>query len=144
MLGYPDRAAETIREVAWENYNSTSGGLSGNDDLGQMSAWYVFSALGFYPVNPASDEYIVGTPFFEKISISVPAAATTGGRQTDKADKTLLITAPGAPVKPYVKSLKVDGVNVDTPTLKHSTIVGASSIAFEMSDTPNSWGTSPP
>ncbi|KAJ5233145.1 hypothetical protein N7468_006101 [Penicillium chermesinum] len=128
--------------VAWANYNATSSGLSGNDDLGQMSAWYVFSALGFYPVNPASDEYIVGSPFFEKIAIRLPAAATNGGRPTHKPDRTLVITAPGAPEKPYIKSLKVDGRRVDTPILKHSAIVGASHIAFEMSRSPTAWGTS--
>lgn len=106
-----------------------------------MSTWYIFSALGFYPVNPASDEYIVGTPFFEKITISLPAAATTGGRPTDKPDKTLVITAAGAPEKPYIRSLKVDGKEIKTPVLKHNTIVSASHITFEMSDTPSSWGT---
>ncbi|KAJ5344695.1 Alpha-1-2-mannosidase [Penicillium brevicompactum] len=78
-LGYPHRAAEVIRNVAWANYNATSGGLGGNEDLGQMSAWYVFSALGFYPVDPASDHYIVGTPFFEKVTIRLPAGVSTGG-----------------------------------------------------------------
>ena len=143
ILGYPDRAAETIPGVAWSNYNATSGGLSGNDDLGQTSAWYVFSALGFYPVNPASDEYIVGTPFFEKTTIHFPAEAATGGRPTNRADKKLVITAPGAPSKPYVKSLKVGGKEAKFPVLTHEEILTAGTIEFEMSDTPTSWGRAP-
>ncbi|KAK2764484.1 hypothetical protein FQN54_009179 [Arachnomyces sp. PD_36] len=145
LLGYPDRAAEVIRNTAWANYNTTSGGLSGNEDLGQMSAWYVFSALGFYPVNPASDEYVIGTPFFEKVSIRLPAGAATGGdmAMSEALEKTLVISAPGAPTKPYIKSLKLDGREITTPVLKHGDIVRAETIEFEMSDVPTSWGTVP-
>ncbi|KAJ5706754.1 hypothetical protein N7488_006555 [Penicillium malachiteum] len=142
-LGYPASSAETIPGIAWSNYNATSGGLSGNDDLGQTSAWYIFSALGFYPVNPASDEYIVGTPFFEKTTIRFPAEAATGGQPTDRPDRVLVITAPGAPSKPYIKSLKVGGKNLKFPVLTHSDILHAGTIEFEMSDTPTPWGTVP-
>ncbi|KAJ5592031.1 uncharacterized protein N7459_002400 [Penicillium hispanicum] len=143
VLGFPGRTAEVIREIAWANYNATSGGLGGNEDLGQMSAWYLFSALGFYPVNPASDEYVVGTPFFEKVSIQLPAGASTGGAITNEPEKVLLISAPGAPRKPYIKSLKIDGRDVAFPMLKHGDIVHATSIEFEMSEHPTSWGTNP-
>lgn len=144
-LGYPARAAEVIRDIAWANYNTTSGGLSGNEDLGQMSAWYIFSALGFYPVNPASDEYVVGTPFFEKVSIRLPAGAATGGEVVNEGEnqRTLVISAPGAPTKPYVKSLNVDGKEITTPILRHGDIVHAEKIEFEMSEAPTSWGTVP-
>ncbi|KAJ5085046.1 hypothetical protein N7532_009817 [Penicillium argentinense] len=143
ILGYHDRAAETLREISWANYNATSGGLGGNEDLGQMSAWYLFTALGFYPVNPASDEYIVGTPFFEKVSIRLPTGAATGGQVTNRAEKVLVISAPGAPSKPYVQSLKVNGKDIDLPILKHRDIVTATSIEFEMSEAPTAWGTQP-
>jgi predicted alpha-1,2-mannosidase len=138
-LGYPSRAAEVIREVAWANYNATSGGLGGNEDLGQMSAWYVFSALGFYPVNPASDEYIVGTPFFEQISIRLPNGASTGGA-AGVQERTLQISAPNATTMPYIRGLKVDGKSITSPVLKHSQVVRAAKIEFEMSSTPTSWG----
>ncbi|KAJ6103495.1 hypothetical protein N7486_005922 [Penicillium sp. IBT 16267x] len=143
VLGYPDRAAETIPRIAWENYNATSGGLSGNDDLGQMSTWYIFSALGFYPVNSASDEYVVSAPFFEKTVIRWPAEAATGGQATHESDKILVISAPGALNKPYIKSLKIAGKEVDLPKLAHADIVNAGTIEFEMSDTPTSWGSTP-
>lgn len=137
-VGYPYATQNLTREIAYANYNATSAGLSGNEDLGQMSAWYVFSALGFYPVNPASDEYVVGSPFFEKTTIRFPAGAATGG--VGGTEHTLTISAPGAPSKPFVKSLKVDGVVVDKPLLQHLQIVTASRIDFEMADTPQSWG----
>ncbi|KAK3942772.1 glycoside hydrolase family 92 protein, partial [Diplogelasinospora grovesii] len=144
-IGYPGNTAERVREVAYDNYNATSAGLSGNEDLGQMSAWYVFSALGFYPVNPASDEYVVGSPFFEKVTLRFHPAATTGGNAVEhgeKGERTLTITAPGAPTSPYVKSLKVDGRDVTgAPVLRHKDIVTAQRIEFEMSDEPTTWGT---
>jgi predicted alpha-1,2-mannosidase len=143
MLGYPNRAAEVIREIAWPTYNATSGGLSGNEDLGQMSAWYIFSALGFYPVNPASDEYIVGSPFFEQVSIRFPAGTATGGRILDQPERELVISAPGAPTKPYVESLKIDGKQISQPVMKHGDIVHATRIDFEMSETPTTWGANP-
>ncbi|KAJ5675298.1 Alpha-1-2-mannosidase [Penicillium maclennaniae] len=128
MLGYPDHAAEVIREVAWPNYNATSGGLGGNEDLGQMSAWYISSTLGFYPVNPASDEYIVGSPFFEHVSIRLPAEAATGGRVLARPEKELVISAPGAPTKPYVKALKIDGKKISRPVITHSDLVNATEL----------------
>ncbi|KAJ4854881.1 glycosyl hydrolase family 92 domain-containing protein [Trichoderma breve] len=136
-IGYPADAARQIRELAWENYNATASGLSGNEDLGQMSAWYVLSALGFYPVNPASDEYVVATPFFDEVEILLPP-----GPGDDGKEHTLVISAPGAGTggKAYVKSLKVDGEEVRRPLLKHKQIVKASRIDFEMSNEPTSWG----
>ncbi|KAI2618020.1 glycoside hydrolase family 92 protein [Hypomontagnella submonticulosa] len=139
MIGYPNVAAERIRSIAWDNYNATSAGLSGNEDLGQMSAWYVFSALGFYPVNPAGDEYVVGSPFFEKVTLRLPAGVATGGETGDR-DRTLVIEAPGATTKPYVKGLSIDRKPIVQPVLRHSQIVSASLIRFEMSETPTGWG----
>lgn len=138
-IGYPEATQSLVRAIAASEYNATSAGLCGNEDLGQMSAWYVFSALGFYPLNPAADEYVVGAPFFEKVTIRLPAGAATGGRAG--SEHTLTIHAPGAPTKPYVKGLKVDGVPVHRPTLTHGQIVTARLIEFQMADTPQSWGT---
>ncbi len=137
-IGYPDSAAERIRSIAWHDYNATSAGLSGNEDLGQMSAWYVFSALGFYPVNPASDEYVVGSPFFERVVIRLPPGAATGGRAdaADGAERTLVISAPGALRSPYVEEVRVDGRKLSGRVLKHSDIVRANTVEFKMSSTP--------
>lgn len=136
-IGLPSDASRQVRQLAWDNYNATAAGLSGNEDLGQMSAWYFFSALGFYPVNPASDEYVVAAPFFDKVEIALPAGpgVRSGGGK-------LVISAPGAGTgnKLYVKGLKVDGKSVDRPVLRHGQIVGACKIEFEMSATPTTWG----
>lgn len=107
-------------------------------DLGQMSAWYIFSALGFYPVNPASDEYIVGSPFFEQIRIRFPPGTATGG--VGGEEHTLTISAPGSVNSPFLKGLTVDGVAVTKPVLRHRQIVTAKDIAFEMAESPQEWG----
>ncbi|KAK3655231.1 hypothetical protein LTR56_003653 [Elasticomyces elasticus] len=136
--GYPASTQNLTRAIADEYYNATSAGLAGNEDLGQMSAWYVFSALGVYPINPASTEYVVGAPFFEKVTIRFPAGAATGGVGGEEHD--LVISALGALTMPFVKSLTVDGVPVEKPILSHAQIVGARHIAFEMADSPQAWG----
>lgn len=137
-IGYPAYTQNLTRSIAYQNYNATSAGLSGNEDLGQMSAWYIFSALGFYPVNPASDQYIVGAPFFEEISIRLPSGAATGG--VGGREHTLIVNAPGALTMPFVRSLKVDGQDIERPILSHRQLVAANRIAFEMADTPQQWG----
>lgn len=143
LIGDPGAAAERIRAIAWDEYNATSAGLGGNEDLGQMSAWYVFSALGFYPVNPAADEYVVGSPFFEKVAVRLPPGAATGGEIGAEGcgERTLVIEAPGAPTLPYVKGLSVDGRRVDGPVIRHVDLVTARLIRFEMSETPTDWAT---
>ncbi len=70
--GAPAKAQRMIRRIMDEMYNNTSSGYAGNDDCGEMSAWYVFSAMGFYPVNPASGEYSIGTPLFDLCVIHLP------------------------------------------------------------------------
>ncbi|KAI1273209.1 glycoside hydrolase family 92 protein [Xylaria sp. FL0933] len=142
LIGHPNSAADQIRSIAWDNYNATSAGLSGNEDLGQMSAWYVFSALGFYPVNSAGDEYVVGTPFFEKVTLRLPHSVATGGETGPSGgkEKELVISAPGAPSKPYVKSLSIDGQEKEVPIITHGELVNARLVLFEMSSTPTAWG----
>jgi putative alpha-1,2-mannosidase len=67
----PWKTQEQARKILSEEYSDGPGGLSGNDDAGQMSAWYVFSAMGFYPVNPVSTEYALCSPLFDKIKLKV-------------------------------------------------------------------------
>ncbi|KAI0427199.1 glycoside hydrolase family 92 protein [Xylaria sp. FL1042] len=142
LIGHQNSAADRIRSIAWANYNVTSAGLSGNEDLGQMSAWYVFSALGFYPVNSAGDKYVVGTPFFEKVTLRLPSGVATGGEvgRSRSKEKGLVISAPGAPNKPYVKGLSIDGKAKETPVISHGELVNARFVLFEMSNTPTNWG----
>ncbi|KAI0597424.1 glycoside hydrolase family 92 protein [Biscogniauxia sp. FL1348] len=140
--GRPGATARRVRDVAAASYNATPAGLAGNEDLGQMSAWYVFSALGFYPVNPVGDAYVVGSPFFELVRLRLPAGVATGGEAwaAGGGERTLVISAPGAPTKPYVAGLRIDGRVVDVPVIRHGELVNARSIEFDMSDTPTRWG----
>ncbi|KAF9224665.1 hypothetical protein BS17DRAFT_780264 [Gyrodon lividus] len=117
-----------IRQIAESNYNSSVNGLSGNEDCGQMSAWYLFSALGFYPVNPVSGEYIVGSPFFDMVSIDFPSS-----------DKKLHIVSPGAPSKPYIHSLSVNGRKLEQPIITHDELTQGGVFLFLMRDIPQAW-----
>ncbi|KAF9235374.1 glycoside hydrolase family 92 protein [Melanogaster broomeanus] len=117
-----------VRQVAETNYNSTLSGLSGNEDCGQMSAWYLFSALGFYPVNPVSGEYIVGSPFFDMVSVDFPSS-----------EKELHIISPGAASKPYIHSLSINGRNLEQPIVTHNELTQGGVFLFQMSDTPQAW-----
>lgn len=99
-------------------------------DCGQMSAWAFFNYLGFYPVNPTSGEYMIGTPHFEKVTLDLP------GR-----DQMLVISAPSAPTKPYIQSLTLDHKNsVSKPLITHQQLMSVQEIEFEMSDKPQTWG----
>ena len=103
-----------------------------------MSAWYVFNALGFYPVNPSSAEYVVGTPLFDRVDITFPSrpSATDAGAAPHK----LSITAAGAANRPYVKALRKDGVASASPVLRHAELYRLSELEFSMSEEPQRWG----
>jgi putative alpha-1,2-mannosidase len=72
MAGQPEKTQEWVSRILDEEYGTDPGGISGNDDAGQMSAWLVFSMMGFYPVCPASNEYIITTPAFDEVKIFLP------------------------------------------------------------------------
>ena len=125
----PAKAQATVRSLLSENYFNTPVGLSGNDDCGQMSSWYILNALGVYPMNPASGEYVVSTPIFDQATVQFP-----------QSDHQLTIKASGAKTNPYVGGLQVDGVVVDTPVLKHDLFLNAKEIVFDMREEPQMWG----
>ncbi|KAJ3853661.1 glycoside hydrolase family 92 protein [Lentinula lateritia] len=132
LAGAASYTQERVREIAKSNYNNTPNGLSGNEDCGQMSAWYVFSAMGFYPVNPVSGVYVVGSPFFSSLKVSIPVPPYD-----------LRILAPSAESKPYIKSLKVNGRVIgdkEEPLISHEEIRFGGLIEFEMSDKAERWG----
>ncbi|KAJ7342642.1 glycosyl hydrolase family 92-domain-containing protein [Mycena albidolilacea] len=129
LAGAASKTQERVREIAKANYNNTPVGLSGNEDCGQMSAWYLFSALGFYPVNPASGEYVVGSPFFDKVTVNLPSHP-----------KPLTITAKGAPSAKYIRGLTIDDQTVGSPVIRHEQIAAGADVRFEMSEVPETWG----
>ncbi|KZS94221.1 glycoside hydrolase family 92 protein [Sistotremastrum niveocremeum HHB9708] len=129
FAGAAFKAQERIRQIARTDYNDTASGLAGNEDCGQMSAWYLFSALGFYPVNPSSDIYVVGSPFFDKVTINLPGVT-----------KPLIIQAPGAPGNIYIDSLTIDGIVSDSPFIRHEQFAKGGVVEFKMSPEPTAWG----
>ncbi|TFK53274.1 glycoside hydrolase family 92 protein [Heliocybe sulcata] len=129
LAGAASKTQERVRSIAEENYNASVNGLSGNEDCGQMSAWFIFSALGFYPVDPVSGVYVVGAPFFDKIHIDLPGV-----------QNPLVIISSNAPTAPYVGSLTLNGAPLHEPIIHHSEISGGGVIVFEMSSVPKGWG----
>ncbi|KAH7915906.1 glycoside hydrolase family 92 protein [Hygrophoropsis aurantiaca] len=130
LAGAASKSQSRIREIAKANYNNSVNGLSGNEDCGQTSAWYLFSALGFYPVNPVSGEYVVGSPFFDIVHVDFPNG------------KNLNILASGATVNQYVRSLSVNGHQIENPILTHDQILNGGLFQFDMSGAPQKWGSS--
>ncbi|KAL7416786.1 glycoside hydrolase family 92 protein [Mrakia frigida] len=136
IAGSPSRSAERVRQVAVEegNYGLGPEGLLGNEDCGQMSAWFLFSSLGFYSVDAASSEYIIASPLFPDITILFP--------NLHGPDIKLRILAEGAHERPYVASVSINGRELKGPRLQHSDLVGGGEIVFVMSKEPTSWGES--
>ena len=124
--GQPWKAQSRIREVMDKFYTSAPDGYCGDEDNGQTSAWYVFSALGFYPVCPATDQYDIGTTLFRKVTISLPSG------------KELVIEAPGnSRENCYISSMTVNGKPYSKMYFTHGQLTGGSHIVFKMSPEPN-------
>jgi predicted alpha-1,2-mannosidase len=130
--GRPWRTQERIRQIMTTLFDDTPQGLSGNEDCGQMSAWYVFSALGFYPVCPGSLEYVIGTPQFPKAVIHL-----AGG-------KTFTVLAERLSAQSlYVQSATLNGAPYDRAYVRHEDIVRGGTLRFVMGAKPNrSWASS--
>lgn len=131
--GAPHKAQEVTRRVVDELFNPNPDGLVGNDDLGQMSSWYVWAAMGMYPMIPGRAELVLNGPLFEGIVVARPTGAT------------LTIKAPGAGTRsPYVNGLKVDGRDSTRTWLPESFVERGGTLEYTMSGTPDpSWGSAP-
>nr|WP_314834992.1 GH92 family glycosyl hydrolase [uncultured Flavobacterium sp.] len=128
--GKPWRTQYWVRHILDTQYNTTPNGLSGNEDCGQMSAWYVFSSMGLYPMNPASGEYEIGSPIFEKATINLQ-----GG-------KAFVIEAENVSNKNfYIQSATLNGVPFNKTAITHQQIVQGGILHFVMGSEPNkNWG----
>lgn len=117
----PHKAQRMVARIMNEMYDNTSSGYAGNDDCGEMSAWYVFGALGFYPVNPASGQFSIGTPLFDKCTIHLPY------------DHDLTITANRSnPDNVEVKSIYLNGKKHKSLSLSRQDLVRGGSLHFEL------------
>ena len=124
LAGRPSRTQELIREIFDTQYHPTIDGLCGNDDCGQMSAWYMLSAMGFYPVNPVSGEYVFGAPQMPKIVLHLPS------------EKTFTIIADGISAEnKYVDYILLNGKKYNKTSISHSTIMQGGTLTYKMCNT---------
>ena len=130
FAGQAWKTQKWVRQILDEQYTDRPDGLSGNEDAGQMSAWYIFSAMGFYPVTPGTDIYILGTPLFKEVEIRLP-----GG-------KSFIIVAKNLSADNiYIQSVALNGHDHDKAFLEHATIIQGGKLVFEMGPAPNKkWG----
>jgi len=124
--GQPWRTQARLKQIMDTQYAARPDGLAGNDDLGQMSAWYVFTALGFYPVTPGSNQYIIGRPFLPQATLNLPDG------------KRFSIIATGLDAAhTYVGSVSLNGKPLDRAYVTHQEIVAGGELRFTMQAEPN-------
>ena len=124
--GQPWRTQARLGNIMATQYAARPDGLAGNDDLGQMSAWYVFTALGFYPVAPGSNQYIIGRPFLPRATLNLP-----NGKQ-------FTVIAHGLdPKHTYIGKATLNGKPLERAFLRHEEIIAGGELQFEMQAEPN-------
>jgi predicted alpha-1,2-mannosidase len=128
MAGCPSKAADMVRKVMTTLYTSSRDGLCGNEDVGQMSAWYVLSALGFYQVEPASTRFWFGSPIVNKASVNV------GGGKT-----FTVIAHDNSEENKYIQSIKLNGKPYSLPFIDYKDIKAGARLEFEMGPDPAVW-----
>ncbi len=126
----PHKSQERVREILTTLYTPTPDGISGNEDCGQMSAWYLLSSLGFYPMAPGNPEYLLGSPLFDRAEIQV-------GEQNFE-----VVAYDNQLDHPYVQSVKLNGQNWDKTYLPHSALTQGGTLEFFMGAQPSTWGRS--
>ena len=131
--GQPWKTQQYVHEIMRVEYDTGPGGLCGNEDAGQMSSWYVFAAMGFYPVCPGVPEYVISSPLFPETKIHLSNG------------KIFTVTANNVSEKNfYIQSVTLNGQTYNKSFITHNDIMSGASFVFEMGDTPNKeWATSP-
>ena len=125
--GQPWKTQERVSEILETMYQNAPDGLSGNEDCGQMSAWYVLSSIGFYPVCPGSNQYVIGTPLFDNVSINLENGNQFKISRSGKGK--------------YVQSATLNGQSFETSFITHEQISAGGKLEFQMRTKPNkSWG----
>ncbi|KRA42500.1 sugar hydrolase [Pseudoxanthomonas sp. Root630] len=128
--GQPWRTQARLKQIMDTQYAPRPDGLAGNDDLGQMSAWYVFTSLGFYPVTPGSNQYVLGRPFLPRATLHLPNG------------KRFTVVAEGLDnAHTYVGAITLNGKPLDRTYLEHAEIVAGGELRFRMQATPDRDGT---
>ncbi|MGA2635555.1 MAG: GH92 family glycosyl hydrolase [Terracidiphilus sp.] len=126
--GQPWKTQSKVREIAAKFYANDPGGIDGDDDCGQMSAWYIFTALGFYPLNPASGDYLIGSPLYSKITFDLPAGKAFSVTAVNNSEQNI-----------YIQSAKLNGMPLKIPVIHYADIVAGGKLEFQMGPTPSRW-----
>ena len=130
FVNKPSKTQEKVHQILTTLYKNAPDGVSGNEDCGQMSAWYVLSSLGFYSVTPGSNQYIIGTPLFPKATINL------------ESGKSFTVIAENiSGTNKYIASATLNGIDLDKSYLNHTDIVNGGNLVFKMTNTPSDWGT---
>jgi predicted alpha-1,2-mannosidase len=135
--GQPWKTQARVRQVATALYTNTPGGICGNDDCGQISAWYVFTALGFYPVDPTSGIYVLGSPLVDQVTLKLDSKFYKGRSFT-------VIAKNNSAQNPYIQSAMLNGQPITRSWISHKEIVSGGKLVLTMGPTPNkTFGSAP-
>ncbi len=126
--GEPWKTQARVREIAAAEYADSPAGLDGDDDCGQMSAWYLFTALGLYPVNPASSDYMIGSPMYRQMSLRLANGKTFSVRAEKNSARNV-----------YIQSARLNGRALDRPYVSYREIMQGASLSFVMGPKPSRW-----
>ncbi len=131
-VGQPWKAARLLRQVLREQYRNDLDGLSGNEDVGQMSAWYVLSSIGLYQEEPAGGKYIIGTPLFNEATINVGDGKTFTIKAVNNSDSNI-----------YVQSATLNGKRYDKSYIDYRDIIAGGELVMKMGPKTSKWGSAP-
>lgn len=129
LAGEGWKTQEWVRKILKDQYHNGADGLGGNDDCGQMSAWYLFSSLGFYPVAPGSDEYWLGSPLVESATINLENGKKFTVKAINQSEHNM-----------YVKEVLLNGKPIGSYKIKHHDIISGGTLEFTMDSKPNKKG----
>ena len=127
LVGQPWKTADRIKEILHTMYTDQPDGLSGNEDVGQMSAWYILSSFGFYQVEPAGGKFVFGYPNFDKVEITVPAGKFVIERENKGQQNN------------YIQGIVLNGTEYKKPWIEYADIMKGGELKFLMGDEPVVW-----
>ena len=125
-IGKPWKTQKIINEVARSQYSATPSGHCGNEDCGQMSAWFIYSSMGFYPVNPSEGDYVIGSPMFEEVKIYLENGKVFEIKANNVSEKNI-----------YIQSATLNGKELKHSYLSHRDLNAGGELIFEMGAEPN-------
>ncbi len=129
FAGQPWKTQRKVREIAAKEYGFDAGGLDGDDDCGQMSAWLLFTAMGIYPVNPASGDYMIGSPLYKSFSLRLGNGKTFRVEAENNSEENV-----------YIQSATIDGKPLEIPVITWEQIQSGITLHFKMGPKPSKWG----